>query len=116
MPLSNWLREFFEEIEEFFEDLLEVFTNRRRNPSKGIAQIFVKRINALVKMSLAAFMVVAGILGVVYGPVSTSQLVEALVGTALGRVILFLVGVSAFLSGFWELTHKEQTEKSEENE
>lgn len=117
------MRELWEEIKEEFLDFVEDFDDLvNKRPSrqdllqKAIvvggqltftrpAYLFAERVENLLKLLFGISVVISAFTATFVGYASLSGLVEALIDTILGRVILCIVGVSYMILAIWKTLH-----------
>ena len=121
------MREFMEEIREEFWDFVEDFGDvlRRRKPRDDVKQksvvvggqlafvrpayLFAERIDNMLKILFGVSVLLSAVTSTFVGFASLSGLVEALLNTFLGRVILFVIGLSYLIIASWKILHLGQT-------
>lgn len=115
--MKDFIEDIVEEGKDFFEDLWEHITEDRPSiPSKmktirlrGVqvkvrpAYVFAERIENILKIIFAVSVLVSAVTSSLWGFASLSQLVEALVTTFSGKVIMILIGTSYLLVALWKL-------------
>lgn len=117
------MREFIGEVREEFWDFVEDFGDliRKRPPRKEVKQkpavvggqlafvrpayLFAERIDNTLKILFGGSVVLSAITSTFIGFTSLSGLVEALIGTLVGRIGLFTIGLSYLIIASWKILH-----------
>jgi hypothetical protein len=117
------LREFFAEIldeaGDFFEDIAEhVFRIKPKHPRlprtvtiNGIATavrpayFFAERIDHLLRIFFGITIVLSAISSTFLGFATLSGLLDVLINTIPGRIIMLVIGFSYLMISFWKLMH-----------
>jgi hypothetical protein len=117
--LPEPLEEIFEEAEDFVEEIWEsVFEKRKvKVPSmKKVklygswvlvrpAYVFAERIENFLKMVFGFSIAISAIIAAVWGFIRVSDILEFLINSVPGRIILIIIGFSYFMVGLWKMTH-----------
>ncbi|MCC2631427.1 MAG: hypothetical protein K0S20_126 [Patescibacteria group bacterium] len=115
--MTYFIRELLEEAEDFFEDIGEdIFRLNRRHPRRsrqvligGIettvrpAYLFAERVDNLLKLIFAVSIIISGITASFFGFIKLSDLLEVLIFTAWGRILMIFIGVCYMLTALWKL-------------
>jgi hypothetical protein len=116
--MSELWDEIWDEFTDFFEDFWE---HLKRTPQEGVksktavvggvkvavrpAYLFAERIDSLIKIVFGISLTVSAFTATFFGFASLSQLVEVLINSVAGRLIMFTIGVSYLVIAFWKLLH-----------
>ena len=116
---SEYIEEWKEEAADFFEDFWEHLN--RKQPKKifkkktivlnGLsvtvrpAYLFAERVDNLLKVLFGASIAVSAVTASFLGFTSLSDLLEILMFTLIGRVIMFAIGFSYLTIAVWKLMH-----------
>jgi hypothetical protein len=106
-------KEWKEESDDFFED----FFKKRKRLKKNLkrvrlyganvavrpAYLFAERIESLLKIVFGFSIFVSAIIASFWGFTRTSELLTALINSALGRVFMIFIGFSYFIIGLWKI-------------
>lgn len=116
---SEYIEEWKEEAADFFEDFWEHLN--RKQPKKifkkktivlnGLsitvrpAYVFAERIDNLLKILFGLSIAVSAITASFLGVIGLSDLIEILIFTLPGRIIMLAIGLSYMTIAFWKLLH-----------
>lgn len=124
------MREFLEELKEEFQDFVEDFGDlvKKRSPRKETKQksvvvagqlafvrpayLFAERVDNVIKILFGVSVLLSAITSTFVGFASLSGLVEALLKTFVGRVVLFIIGLSYLIIASWKILHLAQSQKN----
>ena len=107
--------EFFDDAGDFFEDIFEHFFERDETKKKSGPSLtertrhayhFTERVDSLMKMMFGASILVSAVVASVWGFASVGDLVKVFVESFIGRVALFVIGLSYVVNGLWRFFHK----------
>ncbi len=111
-----FFRELKEEAEDFFEDFGEFFFHTRRHPRKmrqavigGIvttvrpAYLFAERLDNLLKAIFGISITVSAVTASFVGFIKLSDLLEVLIFTWWGRLLMGIIGMGYLLTALWRL-------------
>lgn len=110
--------ELVEEAEDFFDDLYEDIFQKKK-PQKKLKQIkvygmsvmarpayvFAERVENVLKLVFGVSIFVSGVIATFWGFTRTSVLLEALIRSIYGRILIVIIGISYFILGLWKLFH-----------
>lgn len=117
------MRELIEEIREEFLDFIEDFGDliKNRPERKDIQQkpavikgqmtfirpayLFAERVENAIKMLFGASVLLSAVTSTFVGFASLSGLVETLIKSLPGRVVLLVIGFSYLIVAFWKTLH-----------
>lgn len=117
------MREFIKEIREEFLDFIEDFGDlvKKRPPSKNINQkpavisgqlafirpayLFAERVDNAIKILFGISVLLSAATSTFVGFASLSGLVEVLLKTLAGRLILLIIGSSYLIVAVWKTLH-----------
>lgn len=120
---KEFFGELWEEAEDFFDDFAEHFFNRPR-PRKiewrkvylnGVitrvrpAYLFAERLDNTLKLIFGISMCISAITATFLGFSTLSQLLEVLISTISGRILMFIIGLSTLTTGVWKMIHLSPT-------
>lgn len=121
--MKDFIEEIADEISDFFEDFREHALRKgvkqkvqtKEAVINGVlvnvrpAYIFAERIDNLLKILFGISITVSAFTASFFGFATLSQLVESLVNSLWGRIIMFVVGISYLIIAIWKLMHIEKT-------
>lgn len=113
------MNEFLEEFLDFFEDLGEIVFRKKpkkvRKPREITlygtivkvkpAYVFADRIENSLKTIFGFSILVSAIIASFWGLTGLSELLDILIKSILGRVIMLVIGFSYFIIGVWKIAH-----------
>jgi hypothetical protein len=113
------LEEIWDEVTDFFEDLFEHLVKQHPKETKESRQVvidgvvttvrpaylFAARVDNLLRIIFGASVVASALTATVLGFSSLSGLVDTLISTLWGRLLLFLIGASYLTIGLWKSLH-----------
>lgn len=120
------MREFWAEVKEEFWDFVEDFGDllKKRPPRKDTKQkpvvvggqlafvrpayLFAERVENAIKILFGVSVLLSAVTSTFVGFASLSGLVEALLKTLVGRVVLFIIGLSYLIVASWKILHLNQ--------
>lgn len=116
---NELIAEIREEAVDFFEDFGEIFFRRnRRFPAKereivinGVlvkarpAYLFAERIDNLLKLVFGLSICLSAISSTFLGFIKLSDLLEVLIFSWWGRILMIVIGLSYLITGIWKLAH-----------
>ena len=123
------MRELIAEIKEEFVDFIEDFGDllRKRTPTKEYDQkpaviggqlafirpayLFAERVENGLKIVFGISVIMSAITSTFVGFASLSGLVEELISTLAGRLILFVIGFSYVIIATWKTLHLNKSPK-----
>lgn len=123
------MRELLEEIKEEFFDFIEDFGDliRNRPERKDIKQkpvvikgqmtfirpayLFAERVENAIKMLFGASVLLSAVTSTFVGFASLSGLVETLIKSIPGRLVLLIIGFSYLIVAFWKTLHLNKSAK-----
>jgi hypothetical protein len=122
--VSDLFEEIRDEAEDFFEDLWDLVRRKKRVPKRnqrrtvvyGVltsvrpAYLFAERIDNLLKGIFSLSIIMSGISATFLGYVKLSDLLEVLISTIWGRVVMTIIGSSYLLMAIWKLAYLERPE------
>jgi hypothetical protein len=116
--MLEFFEELWDEAVDFFEDLWNHF---KKQPKEGLktrtavingvqvtvrpAYLFAERVDNLLRIIFGFSVAISAFTATFLGFVSLSQLTEALTSSVLGRVAMFIIGISYLIIAFWKLLH-----------
>jgi hypothetical protein len=117
--MVDFIEELWDEVTDFFEDFFELLTERSTkeptrkrtvviNGTEKIvrpAYIFAERVDNSLRIVFGGSILVSAISATFLGFSSLSELVEALLFSILGRVVLSIIGFSYLIIALWRLMH-----------
>lgn len=115
----EFFEEIWEEITDFFEDFWEHLSKRRpTQPSKikrttvngavatvRPAYLFAERIDNLLRILFGISILISALTASFLGFTSLSELLELLIFTSWGRLLMLVIGLSYLILGTWKLMH-----------
>lgn len=119
--------ELIDEAEDFFEDIFEHVRRHPRvdRPTKtrevmlgGVvatvrpAYLFAERLDNLLKIVFGISIILSALTATFLGYGTMSELLKALITSVPGRILMFFIGVSYFLTALWKLLHIKVGQKS----
>lgn len=117
------MKEFIEEIKEEFFDFIEDYGDliKKRPPRKDIRQkpaviggqltlirpayLFAERVENGIKILFGVSLLLSAVTSTFIGFASLSQLVEVLIKTWFGRLIMLIIGFSYLIVALWKTLH-----------
>ncbi|MBD3203477.1 hypothetical protein GF327_04235 [Candidatus Woesearchaeota archaeon] len=117
------IRNIVEEAEDFFEEFFEILGKKKKKLKfkklKKIrlygtfvavrpAYVFAERLDNFLKMLFGFSIFISGFISYFWGFPRLSNLLEVLIGTFFGRIIIIVIGLSYFIMGLWKLVHIRQ--------
>lgn len=69
------------------------------------AYIFAERLDNLLKVVFSISIIASALVASVWGFTRLSELIEFLINTIAGRILLFIIGLSYLLIAVWKLIH-----------
>lgn len=117
--MSSFLDEIGEEATDFFEDFWEHFTKKTPDVKKRAyvlssdethrlvrpAYLFAQRIDSTLGIIFGISIVVSALTATFLGFSTLSQLLYFLIYSFIGRVAMFIIGISYLLNAMWRLMH-----------
>jgi hypothetical protein len=115
--MGHFFSEIWDEADDFFEDIFEGIFNkqpRKEVPKKiavvnGVetavrpAYLFAERLDNLLKLIFGISIVVSGCTATFLGFTKLSDLLDTLISTVPGRIIMVMIGLSYFILALWKL-------------
>lgn len=123
------MRELIEEIREEFTDFIEDFADliKRRPPRKNVAQkpavvggqltfirpayLFAERVDNAIKIFFGGSILVSAITATFVGFASLSDLVDVLIKSWYGRLLMVIIGFSYLIVAVWKTLHLNKPQK-----
>jgi hypothetical protein len=121
--MTEFFEELWDEVTDFNEDLWE---HLLKKPSRKVktktaiiggveisvrpAYIFAERIDNLLKVIFGFSIAISAFTATFLGFSSLSELIHVLTNSILGRVGMFLIGISYLVIAFWKLLHLDKEE------
>lgn len=117
------MRDLLLEVREEFLDFIEDYNDliRRRPPQKEIenkpavirgeltyirpAYLFAERVDNGIKMLFGLSILISAVTSTFIGFASLSQLVEVLIETLAGRLLMLVIGISYLIVALWKTLH-----------
>lgn len=117
------MKDFFEELWDEFEDFVEDFYDHiLKKPSKETynkktavidgklatirpAYLFAERVDNAIRILFGASIVISAVTSSFIGFSSLPELVQVLISTILGRVIMLVIGFSYLSIALWKIMH-----------
>lgn len=118
--MNEFFEEFWDEITDYFEDIFNHLSykkvadkpiNTRETVIGGVkvavrpAYLFAERIDNMLKIIFAVSICVSALTATFFGFVKLSDLLDVLILTIPGRIFMFFIGITSFLSAFWKILH-----------
>lgn len=111
----NFLGELREEFLDFFED----FIPHHKSPTNKTRQIkiygvltavrpayaFAERVENALKVVFGISIIVSAVIASVWGFTSLSTLIDTLLQSIVGRIVISIIGISYVVVGSWKLLH-----------
>ena len=114
---KKFFEDIFEEGQDFFDDIKKDILKKPKKISKRLrsinlygstilvspAYLFAQKIDSLLKIIFGFSILISSLLASFWGYTRTSELLEALIVSAPGRVFIFIIGFSFLILGVWKL-------------
>ena len=110
--------EILEEAEDFFDDFYEDIFKKRKAKKQlrkvkfygtdalvRPAYVFAERVENFLKIIFGISIFISGILATFVGFTRTSELLEILIKSTIGRILIVIIGFSYFILGLWKVLH-----------
>jgi hypothetical protein len=115
----EFIKDFFEEAEDFFEEIIEIFFKKKKIKFKKLkkiklygtfmsvrpAYVFAERLDSFLKMIFGFSILVSGIITYFWGFTRLSDLLDTLIKSFFGRILIIIIGFSYFILGFWKVAN-----------
>ena len=116
--LPKGIREILEEAEDFFKELFKIFSKKKIKIKKfkkinlygtmlavRPAYIFAERLDNFLKIIFGFSIFISGFIAYFWGVTRLSELLDILIGTFFGRILIIIIGFSYFIMGLWKLAN-----------
>lgn len=117
--IQNFFHEIWEEFEDFFEDLSEHlfhYKPKHKIPKRNVviggvqtavrpAYLFAERLDNNLKLLFGVSMIISAITASFFGYSTLSELLKELITSVPGRIFMFAIGTSYFITALWKLLH-----------
>ncbi len=126
--MNTLYAELKEEALDFFEDFGEVLFHLRRHPRTvrqlnvgGLvttvrpAYLFAERIDNCLKLIFAASIIVSACTASFVGFIKLSDLLEVLMFTVPGRILMICIGGGSFITSLWRLLNIKDVQHSDKS-
>lgn len=118
LEISDYFENIGEEAADFFKNFFKPYDHKKPTEEdyKTIkmygfmqyvrpAYIFAERIDNLLKILFSISIITSALVASIWGFTRLSELIEFLIASTIGRVIIFIIGVSYLLIAVWKLIH-----------
>jgi len=118
LEISDYFENIGEEVSDFFKNFFKPYDYKKSTEEdyKTVkmygflhyvrpAYIFAERIDNILKILFSISIITSALVASIWGFTRLSELIEFLIASTIGRVIIFIIGASYLLIAVWKLIH-----------
>jgi hypothetical protein len=118
LEISDYFEDIGEEAKDFFKNFFKPYDYKKpiKNDYKTIkaygfmqyvrpAYVFAERIDNILKILFSISIITSALVASIWGFTRLSELIEFLITSTIGRIIIFIIGLSYLLIAVWKLLH-----------
>ena len=125
LEISDFFEDIREEAADFFKNFFKPYDQKKSTEEdyKTItmygfmqyvrpAYVFAERIDNILKILFSISIITSALVASIWGFTRLSELIEFLIASTIGRIIIFIIGVSYLLIAVWKLIHLKEDSKA----